>query len=263
MANEKKYQPTNSLEQAVVNFLEDVFASRTDEIQCDIAENLIGQCAAENFTDDKARQRYPQLFYHFQFCPDCEEVYEMVVGYARDRSAGLVEQPLHPTTPLREMPGKVVSLPPVPTYAPGFSSGSSYNSGIWAKAAKAVKAISSLVESGELNRLSVRRGIQLTENDITLTMEGDEVAITLHVKKEASNENSRRLICNVKATDDLKSHLRDAPIELILELDGSVVQEKALRRTGDVTFTQVKPNTYRLRWTLANQEYEVSELEIL
>jgi hypothetical protein len=79
--------------------VEDIFATRDDEIQCADARTLMASCAVELLADEQARQRYPALATHFRFCSNCAEDYRALMTVARQEAAGGVSIPAAPARP--------------------------------------------------------------------------------------------------------------------------------------------------------------------
>lgn len=67
----------------LTHLVEDVFATRDNEIQCDEAQILMARCADALLNEEASRQQYPALWHHFRFCPDCAEEYQMVMHLAQ------------------------------------------------------------------------------------------------------------------------------------------------------------------------------------
>jgi hypothetical protein len=240
---------------AVIKFLEDIFATRQVEIQCDQAEDAIAQCAAEGFTDEEARKRYPGLFHHFQFCSDCAAEYEMLMDFAREEAAGLVKRPAY--------------IPPPPIVAPEtplVTEPEEKEPDILNRAADALRAVVEGLNPLRQNPLQpalAMRDRRLSEAPDTIEMEGGEVTITLALKSEPNNPSTRRLICNVETTnDEWEAAFEAAQSWLAQEPTGEPVQEQTLNQFGAATFTEIALGVYTLHLDLADQHFVISDLEI-
>lgn len=243
----------------VIKLLNDIFATRPDEIQCDQVADEIVQCADRRLTDDEARERHPAMYHHFRYCEECANEYAMVMDFVRQDAAGLVLRP--------------VQIPPLPAYgAPAavqiserrLADGQSTDvdeSGLMTAVRRIANWLSDALTPPM--QLALVRGRQLGDRPVTAAMEGGEVTLTLILKAEPASPHTRRLDCIVETMSaKLEAALDSAPIQLVNEEDGKIVQDQLLNEVGDATFTGIAPGVYALQWSLAGQDYRASELEI-
>lgn len=244
---------TNSVNRAVVQFLDDIFATQPHEIDCDEAEIEIANCAAAGLSDEEARRRHGDLFTHFRFCSDCAEEYQMVTTYMRQKAAGQIKQPAR-------VP-RVPNLTPIAPDKPRPVSPDRPEIGILGPIREGIQQIAEAM--APLNLAGAFRGIALSSERVQVPMEGGEVTAILSVKPEPEEPELRRLLCMIKTTKpDLKAKLASTSIGLTKGEDDITLQEHDLNKFGDVTFTKLAPGTYSLHWLLADREFVLPGLEI-
>jgi hypothetical protein len=219
--------------------VEEIFATRDDEIQCREAEDLIARCSDALLADEEVRRQYPQLWHHLGLCPDCAEVFRGVMALARDEAEGHLPQPeRRPPVPdeeesqMQQTPGETVSR----LFA-GFSS---------RMAAAVTRGETGIVEP------------------VTITFPEDGVSVTLDVAPAVSDPQRRDLYCTVTTEGDRPAQSPEgAPVWLQTAEYKTVVVEKTLDDLGDALFEGIAPGTYGLRLCLAgNKEYRIAQIEI-
>jgi hypothetical protein len=216
---------------SLARLVQDVFATRDDEIQCEEAGILIARCADALLSDDESRRQYPALWHHFRFCPDCAQEYRMVLDLAQLEAAGQLERPAH--------------IPPLPDGG---------GPALWARAKDALTALfpgfpPTLVEA-------VTRGDAWGFEPVEVTLAQGELQIAFDVAPNERDADLRDLFCTVSAADP--ESLEGAPVWLQLGDEGPAVREKALDELGDVAFARLSPGRYALRLHLAGREYVVT-----
>jgi hypothetical protein len=78
-----------------LHLIQDIYSTRTDEIQCDEAQIQMAQCASLSLDEQAAQQQYPALFQHFRFCADCEAEYNMLLDLLQVEASQQAPQLAH------------------------------------------------------------------------------------------------------------------------------------------------------------------------
>jgi hypothetical protein len=222
-------------ENRLQRLVEDVFATRDDEIQCREAADLIARCSDVPLTDAEVQRRYPQLWQHLGFCPDCAEDYRAVMALAREEAADRLPQ----TKPPPSVPAEAESPMQRETEEtrvllfPGFS--------------LAITA-------------AVTRGEEQVVEPVTVTFPDDDVRITLDVAPAAVDPQHRDLYCTVATPEGYTPE--GASIWLQTSEQQNVVAEQTLDDLGDALFEAIAPGTYDLRLYLAGKEYRIAQIDI-
>lgn len=218
--------------------IEDIYATRDDEIQCTEAAHLIARSSDALLTDEEVRQRYPQLWHHLGLCPNCAEEYRAVMALARAEAEGRLPE--------------TEQIPPPP--AEGES-----------KMGYGAKDTIIRLFSGfsPLTAAALTRGEEPIAEPTTIEFPADDISITLDVAPASSHPQRRDLYCTVTAErESLTEELEGAPIWLQISTDQSVVAEKVLDTFGDALFENLVPAVYDLRLFFAERELRISHIEI-
>ncbi len=221
----------------VQNLLDDVFATKFNDLQCDKAAVLMTKSTNDGISDEESRRQYPLLWRHFQFCSDCAEEYRMLVDLTALEKAGLLASPSR--------------IPPVP--------GSRKPS--WAMQIKE-KLVKQFPGFQPAIALAVQRGngsLDMEPVEIGLDM---EYAVQLDVVPDEENTAYRHLYCTLLVEDDmLLAAGEGSPVWLQLH-NGGVLQEGAIDELGDFAFSHIKPDDYLLRLYLFGREYVISDISV-
>jgi hypothetical protein len=213
---------------------QDIFATQSNEIQCEAAATLIARCAAALLADEEAQRQYPQLWRHFRFCSNCAEEYAMALELARLEAAGQWEQP--------------DDAPPLP-------GGGSTPVWSWAR-----DAIMGLFPGFTPEvAAAVRRGQDWGFEPVEVNFDRDNLQFEFDVAVSEADNHLRNLFCTISTPDEaLKAHFEGASVWLQADDEGPAVQEQMLDELGDVTFSHLPPGRYALRLHLARREYGVT-----
>lgn len=206
-----------------------LYATTGDEIPCSEAARLIGLAADLLLDDAAAQERFPALFHHLQFCPDCTEEYQMVSDYARREAAGQALTPPH--------------MPPLPR---------EFQIATGTRARQILRALfggfTPALPQGAL------RGAQTFWQAAVELGEGRQLRIETRVS--STDEDLRTLHFSLAGTAPAAPHL------LRLETGGEVEQEMAFDAAGEAILRDVTPGGYQLRLLLADQEHLIGEFVI-
>ena len=214
--------------------LEDIFTTQGNEITCSEAGRLIGLAADLVLSDAEAQERFPALFTHLRFCPDCTEEYRMVSDYARREAAGQLR-----------IPGKI---PPVPAefLAPVRPEGKG------ALIRTLFGGFSLAVASS-----AMRGANEQWQATITLS---DQLQVAIQAEISSTDSELRTLHFQLSSPAPASPPPTAGSVQL--EAGGAVEQDALLDNFGAAVLLDVLPGVYQLRLRLAGQEYLLEEFVI-
>jgi hypothetical protein len=218
--------------------IKDIFATRNDEIQCREAEGLIARCADALLSEGKVKRRYPQLWHHLQFCPNCAEEYRAVIALARAEAEGHLPQ--------------TESIPPVPGAAE-------------LQMREQIASLISVIFPGfsPSLRIAVTRGDESIVEPVVIDFPEEAVKITIDITTSEGDLQRRDLYCTVTTQEDtMRAQLEGASLWLQTSRDRVVREEKTLDEFGDALFEGLKPDIYDLRLYLLGKEYRITHIEV-
>jgi hypothetical protein len=222
--NEPGTPPSNGLQRLA----EHIFATEGGEITCDQAASLIGLCADLDLDDDDARQRYPALFQHLHFCPDCSDEYRMLTDYARSEAAGHLRSPQ--------------ALPPLPA---------EFRASPLENLSKVLRSVfGGFVLAAPQHALRGERD----RRQATIDLEG----LQLVVDSETSPTDAELRSLHVR----LQGAQQTSDTLLSLIAGGHSEQETTLDAQGEAMLLDVLPGLYELHLNHAGREYRIEQFEI-
>ncbi len=211
--------------------LDDILETRTDEIQCDTALNLMAEITNPFLTEDESRQRYPQLWQHFHFCSRCTEEYRTLLTILQASKATI----------------STIKVPPIPKQE-------SWLTILLRKFGDTVKEIPVQHQlQGQL------RGGE--EKAYTKTIDGHTLNIS--VRPNDRIDHLFDLECNFSNETEVHPiSLEGSPVSLFVATTGAFVQEGALDSNGDISMLQVPQATYKLLIQTSQRPFLFGQIEI-
>lgn len=218
--------------------VEDIFATRTDEVQCEEAAIQMVLCADQLMTTDEARQQFPALFHHFHFCPDCAIEYQMLMELARLETVGQLAavERIPPRPPLIEATGNLL--------------------------ASMQEVIRFLFTGFTLAPADLPvRGLTFGLLPTIIELAGDKITVELDVARSKVDPAQRILFCRVETSaSEIEDNLAGSPVWLTVESTGKAEQRQILNEAGEVGFDQLAPGHYQCWLQLAGQTYVIDGL---
>lgn len=215
-----------------------VFGTTGHEISCDAASIFMAQAVDARLSEESSQQQYPELWQHFQFCPDCAAEYEMLFDLAAAidvETATAVNIPPRPKTETNTLRQQIQQT--FQAIFPGF-----------------VPQVAA----------ALTRGDDLAFEPVELTID-NQLTLELDVGVNEDDPTLRDLYCHLSArTREIENALEGSTASLSLEADDiSILQEESISQLGDVSFTGLTAvTTYILRFQLANNLYEISGIQM-
>ncbi|MCA9950031.1 MAG: hypothetical protein KDE48_10320 [Anaerolineales bacterium] len=225
-------------------FVEDIFATKEEEISCETAATWMAAAASEHLSDAQSKQKFPQMWTHFHFCSDCRDEYMLLMDLAQQDAAGTLTVPANfPPRPAKAADGGLLDRlkAAVQILFTGFE-----------------PAVAQAVRSSQI-------GLFADPTELTF----DEALIVLFdLTVNQDNEATRDLHCTIELSDDVTSSseitsmlFEGAPVWL-LSAGEAVLQEQAVDKLGDVSFYSIAPGEYGLLFILGGRDYLVNNLVI-
>lgn len=215
-----------------------IFDTTPNEIQCDIASDIMSRSAEQRLSSEESQAQFPTLWQHFRMCPDCYREYQMLVELIRlEDTDQLVEPTTIPTVPVGQNLSWLTRLEDaLTTVFAGFQS---------ATAAPNV------------------RGETLGVEPVQLTVGDGRIALAFDVERSEQDPQQRDFFCLVEVlTDEDTSLLEAAPVWLQLGDDGPVLYEATLDELGETVFVNLPPARYTFWLRIGQQRYGVKDLII-
>lgn len=222
----------------LTHLVQDIFATRDDEIQCTQARTQMTRAAQALLSDDDARREYPAMWYHFRFCQDCAEEYKMLRELMALETTGQLDYPL--------------DVPPSPDGG---------KKTIWSLTKEAITAFfpgfaPTLAEA-------LTRGQELGVEPAVIELAHGRLTVMVDVGQHETDPALRNLFINATTLDDrLQTNLDGSLIWLQLGDLGPAIQEQVLDSFGDVAFRNVSPGQYTIRLQVAGEEYGILGVDI-
>jgi hypothetical protein len=222
--NEPGTPPSNGLQRLA----EHIFATESGEITCDQAAPLIGLCADIGLDDNAARERYPALFQHLHFCPDCSDEYRMLTDYARREAAGHLHSPQ--------------TLPPLPA---------EFRQSPLENLSKVLRSV-----FGGFALAAPQQALRGERDRRQATIDLDGLQLVVDSETSPTDAELRSLHFRLLGTPQTTESI------LALTVDGQVDHETTLDASGEATLLDVSPGTYHLHLNHAGREYRIEQFEI-
>ena len=223
----------------VIRLVQDIYATRDDEIQCDTASELMVLCADGVLADHEARQQYPALFRHFRFCPDCAAEYNMLMELAQLEANDQLSQP--------------ITAPPLPREKPSGS--------LLSQAAEIVHRLRFPGFLAGAASVAVRGAT--ASAPVKVDLRGSDLTLEIVKRRSSIHPDLWVLQCTVKTTiADVTAQWEGSPIRLQSEASGALEEVLMLDALGEVIFDQVEPGRYMLYFRLLDQAYTVEGIEL-
>jgi len=217
--------------------LDDIFATRDDELYCDAAQTLIARISDACLSDLEARQLYPELWHHFRFCVDCATEYALVQELTQREAAGQLRKPAH--------------IHPRPVYFPTLT--------------ERLQNLRQRVFPGFTPNVvaAVTRGLEPTEIGCDILLEPGELTLTLDLLPNPDGATYRDLYGTLASdTSTQTAEWEGAILWLVDATSENVLQERTLNELGEVTFEALRPGTYQLYLLLRGQTYQITDLTL-
>lgn len=216
--------------------IDDIFTTEEDELSCDRALVSMAQSVDMGLDENASRRRFPALWHHFRFCPDCAAEYEMLLSLVQAES----EQLLPATLAIPPRPGGKQPThwrfehSAITALFSGFS---------FSQAATRLRS-----EEGERKAPPINMG---------------PLVIQLGVAPNEEHSGSYDVFCTVTTSDDaLLVLLMGTSVWLQQGEEGPVVQEQQLDEFGETHFVTVLPGRYTVRLQIADQTYGLYRVDV-
>lgn len=227
-------------QQQLPKLIEHISITEDMEIDCSQAATQMEQIAAANLSEAQSRHAYPDLWHHFQFCPDCRAEYEMLVALAQAYHAN----ELTAAAALPTIPGQTDSLLQRLQRAVDFLFGGFET------------AVFSTDTSAALRRS--HRG-ELFGDPVEIELD-DDLLIIFDVKINEAEPTLSDLFCTVETADLADPAALEGFAAWLLEDDKTVLSEQSLDISGDVLFSQLIPGAYTLLLHINGRDYVINNL---
>lgn len=223
-------------ERSLRRLMEDIFITEQDELYCDRALAYMAQSVDMGLDETASRRRFPALWHHFRFCPDCIVEYDMLLALAHADSEQILPTTLKiPPRPGSKQPTRwLFDHKAITARFPGFG---------LSQAAPHFRG-----EEGERHSLPIHLGALL---------------IQLGVTSDEAQPDRYDIFCTIATSDDsLAAMLIGISVWLQQGEEGPVVQEQQLDEFGETHFAAVLPGRYTVRLQVADQTYGLHQVDV-
>lgn len=219
---------TNNLNRLV----QDIFATQTDEIQCDAAAVEMVRASTQPLSAEELQTQYPRLAQHLQFCIDCAQEYELLRDVRADEAAGELTIPQ--------------TVPPVPDDMPS----------LWRQIQDKITAVFS--GFSEAAPLALSRGSRLGIDPVDVELDDGNITVTIDVDVSEQDATLRNLFITIMPVTDMP--LVGITAVLIRAANHHIIAETTLDELGDGAFLEIPPGQYELLWQTAAHTYVIEDL---
>lgn len=230
-----------SSEPKIINQLvTNIYAARDNDISCDRSAILMTRCADALYSEEESKREYPELWRHLKVCADCAEEYKAIMEIALLEAAGKLEE--------TALPIHFIRKEGVP---------------IWDLAKGAVTAFFAGFAPATAPSFRPVRGFQSNFKPIKTVMANGQLSVELEVKVNEENPQRLDLYCRL-TTDDpaLEDQFEGTVVWLQLSSMGTAIQVQTFDNLGDALFPAIEPDSYIVRWRLADQEYAIQDVKL-
>ena len=222
----------------IVNLVEDIFATQANELYCDDVNELMVLCAEELLDDNLASQRYPALFQHFHFCPDCRAEYKMLSQLGSMEQSHQLQRP---------------------AFVPAMPALSGFANEPWSQ-----RAFSMLFPgfTPSLAGATLRGSAKLNFEPVVVHLgEQGEIEVELELQASSTFADLRTLYCTISFHEPLTT-LDGARIWLETAGNASHWQEQSLDDLAEVIFEELPKAIYTLHLHLPERAFAIQSIEI-
>ncbi len=225
----------NEKMRAVHELVAEIYATQPVELFCDQASVLIARAADSRLTDAELQKLYPDLWQHFNVCPNCTAVYDLTMELARTDELPSPEQ-----------------IPPLPTRASAPNSfWQWFKESITTQFPGFQPAVS----------LAIQRGLDSLQMEPVSVDLGGDFEISFDVTQHEADTSRRDLLCTLfVAGDSPIEQFEGCAVWLQQDDNNLILQEQTLDNLGDVMFTNIEPGKYNLLLHLAKQKYLITDV---
>lgn len=212
--------------------VQDVFATQTDEIQCEAAAVEMVRASTRPLAAEELQAQYPRLAHHLQFCANCAQEYELLRAVMADEAAGELTIPL--------------AIPPVPNELPS----------LWRQIQDKVTAV--FGGFSDTAPLALSRGSRLGIDPVDVDLDDGNVTVTIDVDVSEQDESLRNLFITIMPLTEMQ--LEGVTAALIRAANHHIIAETTLDELGDGAFLEIPPGQYELLWQTAAHTYVIEDL---
>ena len=216
-----------------------IFTTQGDEISCDEASPMMARCADAQLTTQASQKLYPQLWQHFQFCPDCTAEYEMIMDLAAMSDEAKV------------VPSSIPSRPKL------------NETSLWEQISERLQ-ITFPGFSTQFEQ-ALARGNDLDFEPVILMLEPTSIELELDVGIHESETSLRDIYCHFAYVNEQDNNKLEGSNVWIGEQDiwPKQIEDQILNSFGDVSFSRLEVGkAYNLAIHIEGMLFEITGIQL-